>query len=170
MMRDFTEIPSSVLKWLRYEPETGQFFWKEKPASKIRIGSRAGSRSNCNGYRVIKIEGVMYYEHRLACYFVYGPVVNNHTIDHRNLIRNDNRIDNLRFANTSEQQCNLTVKSHSKSRIKGVWWCKTYEKWVTQITKNGRKISIGKFDDPMAAKAARDVYVSKMHGEFARLN
>ena len=78
-------------KWLvqnyRYDPETGLFF---------RFGSaRVLGSLNSDGYVKIKMRGQTVLAHRLAWFYVHG-VWPEFVIDHRNEVRHDNRIRNLR--------------------------------------------------------------------------
>lgn len=55
---------------LRYEPETGKFFWREATGPN-KAGAEAGCPHIC-GYRAITFNGVKRLSHRLAWLYVYG--------------------------------------------------------------------------------------------------
>lgn len=75
-----------------------------------QIGNKAGCH-NKYGYRVIKINGTIYKEHRLIWIYHYGEIQGNLFIDHINRIRDDNRIENLRLVNRSLNQMNSDGKN-----------------------------------------------------------
>lgn len=84
---------------LDYNPTTGIFTWLKRADTERNFNTRlAGRRAGCldgHGYVVIAVNGKPHKAHRLAWLHVYGelPCL---PIDHRNGIRDDNRIWNLR--------------------------------------------------------------------------
>lgn len=89
-----------VRELLHYDPETGMFFWAAKSSRKARnvVGEEAGHIDH-QGYRLIYIDRRRYRAHWLAWMYVYGVLPT--LIDHRNGIRSDNRIANLREASVA---------------------------------------------------------------------
>lgn len=77
----------------------------------FKKGSRAGSLSG-NGYRQLQLERdgvrILLHEHR-AAFILMGHEIPE-SIDHINGVRADNRWENLRPSNDSENQCNRHVK------------------------------------------------------------
>lgn len=61
-------------------------------------------------------------------------------VDHINGDVLDNRRENLRLANKSQNGMNRGVQSNSKSGIKGVSWHKNYNKWCAQLTFEGKRV------------------------------
>ena len=57
---------------LDYNPATGVFLWKIKPAKNIAVGSVAGGNGNCNGYRYVRLYGEEVTEPRLAWFYMTG--------------------------------------------------------------------------------------------------
>ena len=88
---------------LDYAPETGRFYWRKQRGS-AAAGSEAGTWHS-HGYRVINIDGVAYYAHRLAWLYVHGEHPAGE-IDHINAIPADDRIANLRQCSRSENARN----------------------------------------------------------------
>jgi hypothetical protein len=145
---------------LSYAPETGVFTWLEPNRNaKVGPGDRAGSEKKKLGkrgenlaYRVIKIDGKAYPEHRLAWLYMTGdwPI---DEIDHRNRVRTDNVFDNLRPA-TRKQNCeNRDARAGSLSGFRGVSW--SGGKWCAVIMHFGKQVVLGSFDDIEQAKEAR---------------
>lgn len=126
--------------YLHYDPATGVFTWIKKPSKKIKLGSRAGSLCQRDGYRSIYFQGKNYLEHRLAWYFYYGKFPNpkNH-IDHINHQTDDNRIDNLREVTPLENSKNRP-RFDSRLDEAGIWWCKRRKRYISEITVNSKKV------------------------------
>jgi len=90
-------------------------------------------------------------------------------IDHINGDRLDNRKANLRFV--TRQQNIFNKKPQGKtSKYKGVYFRKSWGKWIAQISINKKKQHIGVFENELDAARAYDNIASKLCGEYARLN
>lgn len=58
--------------------------------------------SNYNGYNTISLEGKRYYIHRLVAMMFLGDWDNKLRVNHKNGIKNDNRVDNLEMITHSQ--------------------------------------------------------------------
>jgi hypothetical protein len=162
-----------VRRLLRYEPQTGDFFWLVDRNNQF-VG--AGSIAGCNWasgptrrlYRVIRINGKGYLAHRLAWLYVHGrwPKEN---IDHIDSDGLNNRLSNLREATRMQNTRNARLKRSNTSGYKGVSFRKDSGKWMASIHANGRKMYLGKYETPEEAHAAYVAAAHKFHGEFARV-
>lgn len=104
---------SRLKKLLDYDPSSGIFHWKFIVfRSKMKVGDVAGGLDE-KGYVRIRIDGIKYRAHRLAWFYVKG-VWPSDTIDHKDRVRNNNRILNLREANGHLQACNRFYKYNLK--------------------------------------------------------
>jgi|SRR5690606_2442750 len=103
----------------------------------------------------------------LSRYIMEAP--ENMHVDHINHDTLDNRRSNLRLCTRSDNQCNRKV-SRGSSKYKGVWWSTKHEKWVSDITKNGKKRRVGTFTSEEEAAEAYNKAALELHGEFAYLN
>lgn len=138
--------------WLRYEPETGDFYWVKAPSRKIRAGERAGSLK-ATGYVEIALRGNSVGAHRLAWAFKNDAWPAG-VIDHRNGLRADNRISNLRDTTrrvNSENQRKAMVDNGTG--FLGVCFEKQTQKFKASIISHGRGKTLGRFDTPEQAHA-----------------
>jgi hypothetical protein len=149
---------------LRYDQLTGEF--TALLASPRRPAGAKVRRINKDGYLCAAIDGRTYAAHRLAWLYVYGAWPDD-ILDHKNRVRTDNRIDNLRQATRSINVQNSTVPATKKtiSGLQGV--CRRPNRyksrpWIARIIVDGQWIRLGYFtarEDAYAAYlAAKSVY------------
>lgn len=147
---------------LRYDPETGDFFWRVSRSNRIKVGMKAGS-TNKMGYRIIYCGTRLQYAHRLAWLYVYGYWPDQ--IDHINGNTSDNRISNLRVATQSQNNANRVGKNNKK----GATFDRRREKWIAYIKKDGKTRYLGGFDTEEEAHIAYCDAAKHLFGDFARL-
>ncbi len=102
---------------LEYNPKTGVIRWKVYRSRSAKAGDEAGSVSKNTGYRLIGIDGKNYTAGRIAWALHYGADPYPVEVDHKNLIRSDNAIGNLRLATRAEQLDNRGYKGERPIRI-----------------------------------------------------
>ena len=144
---------------VKYCPETGNFYWLVS-TGKRKVGDLAGGISE-NGYCRIKLDGIKYMAHRLAWAVTYG-VFPDKEIDHRNGVRSDNRVVNLREADRSSNLQNLqsarvdnllsTLGVHQKG-----------SKFIAQLQVNGEKVFYGRYGSVEEASNAYQKAKKKHH-------
>ena len=147
----------------------GKLFWARIPKNyrKDCLGKRFGSKHN-KGYHHGTIKSKKYLEHRLIWLYHYGEWPKDQ-LDHINGIRDDNRIENLRECNNSENQYNRKSARNSSSKYKGVSWYPKYGKWLANFTVGGKKKFIGYYECEIeAAKAYREA-VKPHQTEFRKV-
>lgn len=96
---------------LSYNPETGAFAWLVNCGFNRNAGKPAGGLSN--GYVSIRVAGRAHWAHRLAWLYVTGEWP-PHEIDHRNGVKTDNRLANLRAVGRQANQENVRMAPRSK--------------------------------------------------------
>lgn len=175
-----------VRQILDYNPETGEFAWKERTADMFVSGARsaewqcrqwnsrlAGKPAGCFrnlGYILISIDNQRYYAHRLAWLYVTGEWPGKH-IDHIDGNPSNNRFANIRVATRSENNRNVIKRCTNTSGHKGVYWHNAAGKWCVQINIEGIRLHLGLFDEDKLDDAA-SAYAKaseKYHGKFSRV-
>lgn len=150
---------------LDYSPETGFFYWRERRGS-AAAGSVAGVIA-ADGARVVRVDGVLYRAHRLACLHVNGGWPKNE-IDHINGDPSDNRIENLRDCERRENARNVRCHADTASGMKGAY--RDRKSWSSRICVDGVSRHLGTFKTAGEAAAAYDAAALRLHGKFARIN
>lgn len=153
---------SDLREALDYCPITGEFTWKSRRGA-YPAGSKAGA-VRPSGYIVICYKYERHFAHRLAWAFTHGEWPAEF-IDHINRVPGDNRIENLRPANQSENSCNSEY-SRSKHGLRHVTPIKGGRRWLVQV-KGGGKMHYKTLDCPAAAYLYGLVLSSKVQGKFA---
>lgn len=155
-----------VRRILNYNPETGEFTWREYRSSNARPGDKAGYYSPEFKYITVRI-GRLYLAHRLAWLHYYGEWPTQY-LDHINGDCADNRISNLREATKSENGWNAKKRKTNKSGFRGVSLYRPNGKWRARITANKIERSLGYFDTKEEAVEAYKNAAQELYGEFAR--
>lgn len=172
-----------VWQVLRYNPETGDLVWKERPLTLFkeeRIGKSWNSRYSGQvagtlkkGYLMVYLKGSQFAAHRIVWAMVKGeqpPAV----IDHINGNPLDNRIENLRESTPQDNAKNMFAPITNTSGVVGVHWSATRCRWVAQgyVTEDGKAktIPLGRFvefEDAVEARRRWEIEkgYSARHGE-----
>lgn len=147
---------------LTYDPESGHLYWKQRPIErgwnrKFQSGNPAGYLAP-SGYIMLNVGGKLHRAHRVIWLMVYGTWP-EHTVDHVNQNRSDNRLENLRAATRAENQQNHPLRCDNKSGHRGVFWHTAISKWWAYINKDGKRVTVGYYtnkDDAIAARKAAE--------------
>ena len=150
---------------LDYDPETGVFTWANPTVNSVKRGDIAG-RLNTAGHRQIMVDTVRYVSAKLAVLWMTGTMPPAE-VDHKNMVKSDDRWDNLRLASHSQNMANKSACRTNKLGVKGVH--RTGRgKYHAQLCINGQKIHLGDHDTVEMAHAAYVDAARMYHGEFAR--
>jgi hypothetical protein len=90
--------------------------------------------------------------------------------DHINMNRLDNRGENLRVVDRSQNNMNRKLNKNSTTGYKGVTLRKDNGKYRAHIQKDGKKRWLGQFDTAIEAAKAYNSAAKKIFGEYAKLN
>jgi hypothetical protein len=136
---------------------------------KVSAGSsKAGSVVNYkepNGYLRVRVDNQRYTVHQVIFCMHYGYIPK--MIDHINGIKDDNRIENLRVANPSQNGYNKPLGKMCKSGVKNVKWEPNMKKWQVRLRVNKTPKIVGYYDDLELAELVAIEARNKFHGAYA---
>lgn len=143
----------------------GELIRKNTTAANAIKGQTVGYTGN-HGYKVVSIKKRRYLIHRL----IYQMFNNKQPkeIDHIDGIRTNNKIENLRECDRSQNLCNMRLRKDNASGYKGVYLHKQNKNWCAEISYKGTRIRLGSFSSPELASKAVILARNKLHKEFAR--
>lgn len=177
-------IPNEdIQKWLRskfiFDPVSGVLSHaKDDPSGFFCAGDQAGFLKRC-GYLAVSIHnaqlGVRRKQlsvHRIVWFLHYG-VWPEHDIDHINLNKLDNRLENLRAATLQQNSVNSAKRRTWNgrpclTRLKGAYFHAKSGRWYSTIKISGKSAWLGWYDTEEEAAAAYATAATKHHGEYAR--
>lgn len=145
---------------LTYDGDTGIFIWK------LRRWRSAKGEAGClskKGYLVITINDIQYQAQHLAWLYHYGEWPTKE-IDHKDLVKSNNKIRNLREAEPIQNRANTAPTG--ASGIKGVRLRRG--KWEASIIHMDVYFYLGTFSSSEEAADAYNKKAREFHGEFAR--
>ena len=149
---------------LRYEPETGKWFWLVQKSQNTPIGSEAGAL-NGQGYHYVWIDYIQYWGAQLAWFYVYGEW--HDRLDHADRNHSNGRICNLRPCTRAQNRHNAKTNANNEAGVKGVRYRKDAMKWQARIQVDGRPISLGHFNTMEEAKVAYEAGARRYYGKFS---
>lgn len=142
-----------LIKHVRYDQETGNFYRSDDAASIQPIGHIAK-----NGYKKVSIKGYPHLAHRIAWLYMTGdyPQLD---VDHIDGDRTNNAWSNLREGTRAQNLQNRRSVGCTKRScdLLGAFWSKAAGRWRSQIRAGGRVHHLGLFD---TAEEAHMAYVA----------
>jgi hypothetical protein len=150
----------------------GKIFWKVTPNQNIQKDQLAGyEKINSRGYksRYVTFRGKHFVEARIIFEMHNGPIPDGLQVDHidNNSLNND--ISNFRLASPQEQCINQRIRRDNSSGFKGVSFHKQSSKWQAQISIDGKRVTLGRFNAPEEAYAIYCSVAQDIYGDFANL-
>lgn len=177
--------PEVLRQLLKYEPETGKLFWKERGPEwfsdtprrsaahacalwNSRYGGKEALASIFDGYGYGKLLGTTEMAHRVVWTMCHGRHPRSQ-IDHIDHNRSNNRLENLREVDQVGNSRNASKSKANRSGITGVSWHRATQKWSAYISDSGKIIHLGLFDAKERAAEARraaekEIGFHKNHG------
>lgn len=163
-------LPQALLQQLLdYDPETGTLKWKVD-FGHHKAGTEAGRihkrRKHGRAAVEINLGGFTYQAHNLIWSIVTGKQPENE-VDHKNRDPADNRWENLREADRSQNQANTALYENNQSGRRGVHFIARLNRWRAIISVKGKNEHLGYFNTAEDAAAAWERRAQEIHGEFA---
>ena len=109
-------------------------------------------KPNTGGYFHIRIDNKIINLHRIIAY-CFGKlnqielIDDTNYVDHRNGIKTDNRVENLRQVTNQQNQWN-------QLNVKGYYFHKRDKKWSSNIVVNGKQLFLGHYNTEEEARNA----------------
>lgn len=155
------QLKQTLENLFNYDPLTGNLI-RKIASSNSKCGDVAG-HNHARGYVRIRVNGKMYFAHRLVWIMHFGDIPDGLQIDHINCIKNDNRIENLRLASSSINTQNK--RSARKDNTIGLLGVRRHVsgKFEAQIQLGGKKRYLGLFETPQVAHSAYVEAKRKFH-------
>lgn len=158
-------LTQEILKELvHYNPDTGIFTYLKQTNPRAVVGQIAGSVQRC-GHLSMQYKKKQYQLHQLAFLYVLGYLPNE--VDHINRISDDNRWENLRVCNRTQNSYNSSIRSDNTSGTKGISFNKATKKWRVRMYINGIPRQLGSYTDKDEAIRMNMEFRKLHHGEFA---
>jgi hypothetical protein len=153
-----------------FDYRDGMLYRKHTAANgKIKIGDPAGRYHRAAGRMRICIDGKRYYFHHVIYLWHHSFIPN--IVDHIDCDPLNNRIENLRGATVSDNNCNKSLQKNNTTGIKGISMYSEKKMIHAQIQRNGKKIHKTFFpinDENMKlALQWLNEMRQEVHGEFA---
>lgn len=149
------------------DPAKGSIIWRAPPFNHPDLMGKEAGTTNCYGYVQIRIDGRIYRRARLIWFYVHGTWPSKQ-VDHENLVKTDDRLENLREASSDQNQWNTSVRKNNLLKAKGIDWRPDKKRYRARVVCRGITTQVGYFRSLDEAIAARAQVVIKLHGEFAR--
>ena len=137
-----------------YDSKTGDLYWKNPPANKVKPGSKVYIKKK--QYCILEIQRDFkrqsYLLHRIVWKMYYGEDLGQREIDHIDGNKHNNAISNLRIATRSQN-------AHNRPYAKGFRRNSAYKnkpcssgQWEVHITIDGKRTYIGTEPCPLLAR------------------
>ena len=143
-----------VREVLSYCPDTGILRWKVSRCGRVKAGDTAGTPDK-DGYLLVTVDGKKRKSHRLA-WAIHHGVWPEGQIDHINLVKTDNRLENLRDTTAAVNMQNV-AKPNKRNKCGVLGVVRQGDRFKSTLTVGGRTLHIGTFS---SAEAAHEGYLS----------
>lgn len=118
------------------------------------------------GYAARTIHGIgIEYMHRMV-----NRTLKGFETDHINRDKLDNRCENLRTCDTSQNHLNNPIRTDNTSGHKGVVWHKRNQRWQAQLGIHGKYKYLGQYEQLEDAVKAYAQAAKRYYGEFANVS
>ena len=137
----------------------------ESKSYNTKYAGKAAGNLDSRGHLRLSLKNKRYAVHRVIFLMFHGYLPEE--VDHKNNIRTDNRIENLRAATVFQNRHNSLIPSTNTSGIKGVSWHKQNKSWRCSLWTNNKSKEVGGFETKELAEEFMQLWREMAHGEFA---
>jgi len=134
----------------------------------LRLWMLASWSFQNSGYAGARIEGRLVLMHQLIADWSLG--VSDLFVEHENRDKLDNRRENLRYADQSDNLMNAGRREDNSSGFRGVYWHNKAGKWMAQLKYRGTLYYLGLHVSVIDAAKTYDQKARELAGPFASLN
>lgn len=106
----------------------------------------AGYRRSTDGYWSFMYDGKNYLAHRVIWELHNGPIPEGYEVDHIDVDKTNNMLDNLRLVTHKQNALN--------TKAKGICYRPKLGKWTAQLMVDGKQMHLGTFATDWEAKMA----------------
>lgn len=160
-----TPILSDLLEYSESSPSG--LVWKVDRGYQAKKGAPAGWLDASTGYYRVGVAGKSYWAHRVVWELHHGEIAKGVQIDHVSCNRAHNTIENLRIASSSDNKCNVSLRSDNAAGVKGLYWNKTLELWAGEVRIHGKRHTKTSRRREVVEAWLHDAR-NQLHGEYAR--
>lgn len=153
---------------LAYDPASPSgLVWATHKGGNACLGKPAGGLAGPDGYYKVHL-GVRYVmAHRVVWELHNGPIPAGLEVDHRDLNKQNNRIENLRLATRSDNRCNTAPYASNKEGVKGLHYSEKNKCWVGRVEYKGKRYERARVNREEVVKWIAETR-ERLHGEFHR--
>lgn len=141
------ELDSEVWEGvLHYDEDSPTFLrWRVSPARHIKAGSVAGHINKISGYIELRYKGKLYKGHRIVLTLFGYDVTEDLDVDHRDGIKTNNNISNLRLVSREINMRNRGITSANKTGVVGVQYDGHRDRYIAMRYPLGSKVAKRKY-------------------------
>lgn len=136
---------------LRYCKKTSLLFWVKAPRGKQKLVGTPITNTASHGYVQLQFASKKFLAHRVI-WALHNNRWPNYFLDHRNRVRTDNRIKNLREATQTQNMQNVN-RLRKICPARGVH--ASGEKWCAYISVKRKRVHLGTYPTIQMASDAR---------------
>lgn len=162
----------SILNLIKCNAETGEITWAvdyeleyRKRIYLMKANTPVNFRETQGGYLNLAYKRKPYYASRLMWEAHNGPIPKGFHIDHKNGIKKDNRLCNLRLCSPTQNCLNRPTRRDSRTGVKGVGITKAGT-FVANVVHNKVRHWLGCYPTLEEAASVVRAFREAHHGEF----
>ncbi len=158
----------ALQKHFTYDENLKLLRWKLPTSNRSKPGDPAG-RVTSDGYRRVGFLGKTHSHATLVWMYHGRPLPKGKILDHKDLDRTNDCLENLRVATTVQNAGNVPRHRDNRTGYKGVYLhCK--DLYTARVQFEGRVHRLGYYKKPRDAAKAYDKKALSLFGRYARVN